>query len=271
MSEEVQASTELPRRPGPFGPARDLIPENQVLLKLEITDTVATALERLADHGIDAAPVSDGVNITGVFSHREASRVLSQYRGAKVDDFLAESVQAITEEPKFLDPDQWIDTSVNWIQDDWVIVGSAAEPLGILTVSDVWARLNDFAEVFVLLHEIELDIRHLIEKVLGGNIAAHFRLLEARLHGLRPNSLQALTDLSFDQYRELILEKKNGWPAFEPVMPCSRLRFRLSSETARDVRNIAMHHKRPLVARDSNDLRGFHRRLPGAVAATGAS
>ena len=60
-----------------------------------------------------------------------------------------------------------------------MIVGTAREPLGILTIADVWTILHRFTEAFVLIHEIELELRRLIgrhaaetETPLGDLLAA---------------------------------------------------------------------------------------------------
>ncbi len=57
------------KRPGPFGPAKDLLPQDQQLETIRDTETVAFALERMVDSGFSQLPVVNEDNeITGVFS-----------------------------------------------------------------------------------------------------------------------------------------------------------------------------------------------------------
>jgi hypothetical protein len=69
------------------------------------------------------------------------------------------------EPARFIDREVYIDTETDWGQIDYVLVGSDDNLIGILSLSDVFGRLNDFAEAFVILYEIEHEIRELIRDV----------------------------------------------------------------------------------------------------------
>jgi hypothetical protein len=70
---------------------------------------------------------------------------------------------------------------VDFYQDDYVIVGTPDDVLGILSVADVFIRLNDFAEASVLLHETELALRRLIEQNLEPDgVSAALEAINAR-------------------------------------------------------------------------------------------
>jgi len=69
------------------------------------------------------------------------------------------------EPARFIDREVYIDTETDWGDIDHVLVGTDAELVGVLCISDVFGRLNDFAEAFVLLYEIEHEIRDLIHDV----------------------------------------------------------------------------------------------------------
>ena len=51
-----------------------------------------------------------------------------------------QSVEDCMTPTQFLGPDFYIDTTVDWGNVDYVIVGSREEPIGILTITDVWAK-----------------------------------------------------------------------------------------------------------------------------------
>jgi hypothetical protein len=67
------------------------------------------------------------------------------------------------EPAEYIHADDYIDTirATDWGAIDHILVGGPTD----LTTSDVFGRLNDFAEAFVLLYEIELDLRDSLQVV----------------------------------------------------------------------------------------------------------
>ena len=125
-----------------------------------------SALERMVDNGFSQIPVTDKAGrIIGVFSWKSF--------GKRVADLYATSIKT-TELPireamepaRFIDPEVYIDTETDWSDIDHVLVGTCHDLKGILCISDVHGRVNDFAEAFVLLYEIEHEIRDLIRDVV---------------------------------------------------------------------------------------------------------
>ncbi len=156
------------KRPGPFGPAKDLLPQDQQLETIRDTETVASALERMVDSGFSQLPVVNEDNeITGVFSFESFGQRMSEIYSVKPDLSKLTVKETGLAQPKFIDPDLYIDTETDWSKIDHVLVGNKNKLLGVLTISDVLGRLNDFAEAFVLLYEIEHEIRDLIVDVLA--------------------------------------------------------------------------------------------------------
>ena len=86
-----------------------------------------------------------------------------------VQDQFDRAARSGMHEPKYklISPDTYIDTDgEDWSNKDFVVVGTASKIEGILTISDVWGVLNDFAECFVLLFEIETELRDFILEVI---------------------------------------------------------------------------------------------------------
>jgi CBS domain len=113
----------------------------------------------MIDANFSQFPVIDeNKRIVGVFSYRSLGERVYELQDKIA--LLPLPVSECLEAAKFLGPDDYIDTSnaVNFYQDDYVIVGAPDQVLGILSVADVFIRLNDFAEAFVLLHETELGV-----------------------------------------------------------------------------------------------------------------
>ena len=164
--------------------------------------------------------------------------------------------------PLFLDPDLYIDTTVDWSNVDYVIVGSREEPIGILTVADVWAKLNDFAEAYVLINEIETDIRALIGIVAKDRLTEWIDNIKMPLHASKP---QSLDEFVFSQYSQLMLEKKVCWPCFEPVLGQPRDLFMSEINQINKLRNDFMHFKEQTSVARCNQLRAFRDRTRTAI------
>ena len=163
---------------------------------------------------------------------------------------------------KFLDPDLYIDTTVDWSNVDYVIVGTREEPLGLLTVSDVWAILNDFAGAYVLLNEIETDLRRLIALVAGERLAEWIGNMKTPAHTAKPQSLDEFT---FNQYFLMMGEKKVRWPCFEPVLGQPRDLFISEFDRVNTLRNEVMHFKGQTSVARCNQLRAFRDRTRKAI------
>jgi CBS domain-containing protein len=150
------------KRPGPFGPAIALLPENQQVESIQPTDSTVAAVERLIESQYSQLPVVDlGGHVHGVFTWQSFGRRMSEIFSLSID--LAELPVRDTdlEKPRFLAPDTYIDTEADWKEIDYVLIGDPDNLLGVLTLSDIYGRLNDFAEAFVLIAEIEHEIRDL--------------------------------------------------------------------------------------------------------------
>lgn len=130
--------------------------------------------------------------------------------------------------------------------------------LGILCVADVLGRLMDFAEAFVLLYEIEHEIRDLIRDVAD---KAALREMVDAMH-LPPNARppESLEEFTFNQYKTLICSKHN-WPRFEPLFGSQRELVDADFADINDLRNIVFHFRRGITPKDTDRLRRFRDKL----------
>ena len=256
--EEVTAANR--QRPGPFGPAWALIPRDQRLETVASDAPAHEALDRMIDGKYSQLPVTDGKQdpIVGVFSHRAFSQRSLDLRCAKKIDPLQLSVEEFMEKPAFISGETYIDTGTDWSEIDYVLVGERENPLGILTIADVWGRLNDSAEAFVLIYEIEHELRDLIQDVVD----------EAELAGLiasmkvdaRASPPQSLTEFSFSQYNTLICNRAN-WHRFEEAFGQTRELVDTDLDSVKDLRNDVFHFRRGITNTDTDRLRRFRDRL----------
>ncbi len=280
------------KRPGPFGPAWALLPKNQNLEVLEESALASNAIERMISKGYSQLPLKDkNGKITGVFSWKSFSKRVTDLHATKIKPTEL-PVRETMEPARFIGPDVYIDTETDWGNIDHVLVGTEDNLIGILCISDVFGRLNDFAEAFVLLYEIEHEIRDLIRDVyteaelqvvletmtdsasrpankvvddLKAYIAEHgtvpaigkaIKLLNSR-HG---HPLEALEDFTFAQYRTLICSETN-WPQFEPVFDTMRELLNADFGDVNELRNIVFHFRRGITPKDTDRLRRFRDRL----------
>jgi hypothetical protein len=163
-------ATAVRHRPGPFGPASALLPENQQVETVLVTDSAASALERLVDSGYSQLPAVDlHGHVHGVFTWESFGRRMSEIHTLGLELTTLHVWETDLEKPRFIAPETYIDTGADWKEVDYVLVGDADRMLGILTLTDIYGRLNDFAEAFVLLYEIEQEIRDLFRAIYPGD------------------------------------------------------------------------------------------------------
>lgn len=276
------------RRPGPFGPAKALLPQDQDVLCIDHNTLVFDAVDRMKDTGYSQLPVQQNNRVIGVFSWRSFGKRVSDLRGAAVKT--AElCTRDCMESPRFIGPEVYIDTETDWGDIDYVLVGAPESLIGILCIADVFGRLNDFAEAFVLLYEIEHEVRDLItevvdEAILCQLIAGIAQPTEAKVPkaladwiATAPNKdvlgamLERLTkpagrvpttlsELSFDQYRSMITSRDN-WSVFESAFASMREIVDADFKEVTQLRNTVFHFRRRITPKDTDRLRRFRDRL----------
>lgn len=251
------------------------------------------ALERMMDAEFSQMPViNNEKKVSGVLSWRSFGKRVLDLRGNKLDatDLC---VRDCMEGAVFISPDTYIDTdkATDWSEVDYVLVGDPTNVIGVLTVSDVFGRLNDFAEAFVLLYEIELDLRDMISDVLDADklksICNEFtqstpplRKLAEQLYdefdqAVTPERLEpimaemspentrpirSLSELSFGHYLEIVCSKKR-WPHFEPLFLSPRALVQADMKKVNHLRNIIFHFRRQITTRDTDRMRRFRDKL----------
>ncbi|MGH7914103.1 MAG: CBS domain-containing protein [Candidatus Binataceae bacterium] len=281
------------RRPGPFGPAWALLPKDQQPLVIDDDLPAYDAIERMVDSNFSQLPIRNGDSrIIGVFTWRSFGKRAGDLRKASIKA-VDLPVREAMEPARFIEPEIYIDTETDWGDIDYVLVGDDRHLHGVLCVADVFGRLNDFAEAFVLLYEIEHEIRDLIhdvytereltdvldammssatrevrhvaeelKKVLDekGTIPAVGKAIRLLRTGLGSRSLERLEDFTFAQYRTLICCEDN-WPRFQPLFATMRELVDADFGEINELRNIVFHFRRGITPKDTDRLRRFRDRL----------
>lgn len=246
------------KRPGPFGPAWALLPKDQQPLLLDGATPAGSALERMVDNGFSQTPVTDkSSKIIGVFSWKSFGKRVADLHATTIKPTELPIREAM-EPARFIAPEVYIDTETDWSDLDYVLVGTAEKLVGILCIADVHGRLNDFAEAFVLLYEIEHEIRDLIRDVVDETELATLISQMQLPPGSKPP--QQLEEFTFNQYKSLICTKAN-WPKFEPVFDTLRELVNADFGDVNELRNIVFHFRRGITPKDTDRLRRFRDRL----------
>jgi len=244
------------KRPGPFGPAKDLIPAGQELQFVREEETCEVALSLMMESEFSAMPVvNDDDIVVGVFTITEFTKRQLELSGSKTN-LLKDPVRECTVAVVFIDPNAFIDTDTDWSVRDHVFVGTAEEPIGILTITDVWAVLNDFAEAFVLIFEIENGLRSLIGKVLGDDFTKLFEAVNNSDIRKGKAPVGSLSDFTFGEYEQAIAYKQ-WYPQYEKYLAMTREYFVADFKAVREIRNEVFHFKRQVTTKDTDRLRKF--------------
>lgn len=213
----------------------------------------------MAEHEINQLPVTDGGRVTGLFTWRSFATRIADVGGMKIAPS-AVQVRDCLESVEFIDPDEHIDVEVNWEHRDHVLVGRPDEVLGVLTRWDVMGRLRGFAEAFVLVYEIEQDLREVI------TIAVEEEVLQAAIGALyvdqerRGRPVTGLEDFTFRQYRDLVCSRSN-WSHFQAAFDTRRDLLDADFVQINDLRNVIFHFRQTVGHADLERLRRFRDRI----------
>ena len=266
LRQAAPATETIPRPQGPFGPAKDLLPEGQELHCAGSTDRCIDVLQTMLEFGFSAVPVRSNGLVIGVATFESIHEHLINLANGTVQVSVAleTPIQSALHAPEFIDADAYVDQTVDWQDIQYVIVGTATEPLGILTVSDVWRRLNSFSEAFVLIHEIETGIRTFIETVAiqeRCELQEWLRNMQVPPGQSPPDSLLEMT---FAQYLHLMTQGA-VYPHFRGILG-DKSAFALNFRNVNSIRNEVMHFRTGTHAVDSlKPLRQFRIAVAGWI------
>ena len=239
-----QPGIDTERPPGPFGPAKSLIPPGQELHLVGLTEPCHDVLAAILDRDFSAIPVTDqSGRVVGVATAESILEHLRVLAGGNVslEQVIGAPIRNALEPARFIAADTFIDLQVDWKDIQHVIVGTPNQPLGILTVSDVWQVLHRFTEAFVLIHEVEIGLRRIISRSIEATPTSVGDLLGAMRLQPGQNRPRCLEELTFNQYIHLMYSSV-GRPHFEPVMG-PRAVFRPTFDDVNAIRNDVMHFR----------------------------
>ena len=242
-------------RPGPLGPAAQLLVKDQEPLLAPADMPAHEAVEMMFDNKFSQVPVVDSSNrIIGVISWRSFGKRLADLKGlgggaSPVELPVAEFMEA----PVFVDPEAWIDTQTDWSNFDYVLVGTPEKLLGVLSITDIVCRFNSFSEVFVLLYEIECELRGLIRDICKGSLPSLTKSLSFPQGHRAPDNVE---DIGFSDYKWFICSKAN-WAVFNRVFGTSRELLESDFDEVISLRSKILSLNIEIQPRDIDRLRRF--------------
>jgi len=238
-----------------------VIPQDQSILSIPPNCRVRDAVAVMVKHGYSQVPVVHNGEVLGVFSYRsftkEAANVtlreLTHQKCAlgdlPVDEFLEQFEFArVTEEmSRVFDAMD---------RDNAVLIGSPGRLIGILTPMDFLRYLYQVASPFVMVSEIELALRALIEIALDKDkerIAEAAKRCLSSGYGGEDKVPTLLEDMTFYDYQSLVSHGEN-WTCFEPLFGGTRTRTRAKLKEVGAIRNDLFHFKREITMQDHQTL-----------------
>lgn len=229
------------------------------------------AIRLLRRHHFSQVPVVDRGQVSGLFSYRSFALAVADVfdlpGGHRADGL---SVWECLETPTYVqgsDDFQRLFDELN--RRDAVLVGSPGQCEGIITAMGVMRYLYDAASPFLLVAEIELALRAIIQLSVQEDEVR--RIASASLSHYTPDRVPArLEDMTFTDYVLLVGHGEN-WDRFDRLFQADRARTSARLRQVRDLRNDVFHFRRELGPQDIDMLtasRDWMLRLVGTARET---
>jgi CBS domain-containing protein len=247
---EAQSLAEL------FHLVRSIVPEGQEVVSASPEMTVARALQLMRKHNFSQLPVVAGDDVLGVFSFRSLTMQLLEM-GPMKEHFGDLPVDEFMEQFRFVQPSDTWESLLSYLDsDDGVLVGRREQLEGLVTSMDVLSYLRNIASPFVMLAEIELSLRRIIQACVSDD-----ELQVCIKNSLTPKYSQnemppGLSEMTFNDYVQIVGDGRN-WPRFSVAFGKGEWQRKTTAERlkeVRDLRNDVFHFKRKLTSEDRERL-----------------
>lgn len=232
-----------------------LIPDGQEVFWVPPETSAVDALHAMRTRGFSQVPIKMNDEVLGVFSHRSFAAGVVRHREVRgrleslpVDEF--------REDLHYARPTDDIEPLLDvLLADGAVLVGERNNLLAILTVADVLQALYALTSTYLLLQEIELALRKVIDLSLSTDQFS--KCVERSLSGLyehREDQLpKAVEDLAFGEYVSLLGHGDN-WTYFQPLLGSTRDVVNSRLRPINQLRNDVLHFKRTLSPEEREQL-----------------
>ncbi len=237
-----------------------ILPDDQQMFTVAPDSTAREVIGQMRQRGFSQVPVVEGSRVLGVFSYRSFAKEviglsvqeLKTTKSTPGDLIVAECMEQFD----FVGAKTEIGRAMNELRlRDGVLVGTEDRLVGILTPMDFVDYLYTVAEPFVLLSEIELALRALIQKACTADeLADAARMVLSTAYKGQDNVPTRIEDMSFRDY-ESIVNRDDLWQRYFSGI-FSGTRGRTSSKLKRtgEIRNDLFHFRREISIDDHEHL-----------------
>lgn len=233
-----------------------VLPENQQIVTISLDTEVGEALAIMKASSFNQLPVVTGIEVAGVFSYRSLAHGIEKL--PKKEPFtLALPVELFLEKLDFVGLSNELTAVIDEFDfRDAVLVGSPDKLIGILTTIDALRYFYYVASPYVLLREIELAIRELINASVTPDqlIACIERSLKKHYESLHQELPTQLAQMSLSDYVTLLRFQAN-WQHFRGAWGGTNLTVASKLQPLPELRNAVFHFRRELSVEEYDLLR----------------
>lgn len=255
-----------------FHRIKQVLPDEQELITFTPDTPVIEAFEIMRKNNISQVPVTEGVEVLGVFSYRSFANGMTCLPENERKD-LSLPVEEFLEKLTFAQiTDELKDLLDEFDFKDAVLVGSEDRLQGMITSIDALRYFYRIASPFVMIGEIELAIRELIRASVGAEEQKECIKMSLEKHySSEKRSLPvSLEEMTFSDY-VMLLRYKATWKKFEYAFGknCNLVYAKLRHLP--DLRNNIFHFKKEITIEEYDSLRDARDWLLTRIRKVGAS
>lgn len=240
----------------PFHPFHDvgkLFPGDKEVISVTPDTKILDAVRLMRERRFSQLPVVDGGGLRGVFTFWSLARHLQETPRLGLQDVCVEDAM---EQLPTVSVNHALDAVIDAFKTHEAVL--LTSPVGLQAIATPIDALTYFVKVarpFVLLGEIELSLRALIDRCAPGP-----KLKECidislgrgyRERGEAPP--EELSEMTFEEYRSIIGSKEN-WPLFEGILGRNRASVIAKLARIRDIRNDVFHFRKDVSVLDYEAL-----------------
>jgi hypothetical protein len=197
----------------------------------------------MVDNDYSQLPVVSGAEVLGLFSYRSLSRRLSS---AKLQTVLEQEVEDFADEAVFFRvTDELQDMLPHLDRDGAVLVGDPDNLLAVVTPTDITRYMLSVTQPFILLQEIELVLRALVDVATqAGDITSLIHATVAQQYEDREHLIpKTLERLTTSQLVAVVLRRESYSDVFAGVLGKNRDFSRDQLEGLPRIRNDVFHFR----------------------------
>ncbi|MCK4571059.1 CBS domain-containing protein [Candidatus Bipolaricaulota bacterium] len=232
--------------------------ESEAVITVTTAETVHAAVRLMIEHNFSQLPVVDAEDGSVVGAISEESIVRSLYHlsnpeaGGTLSNGMGLNVaQCIDEASLHPSNSEMLALGKTLADSPYILVGEDGILSDILTHADIVRLFRELAAHFLLIGNIEQSLRLLIGKVFDTDETIETAIGHA-FYYRKEHKPQSLDEMTIDDYRQLIMNKKN-WPHFAGLL-FDRQATQNRLLKLRDLRNDLFHFRLHMLNSEQKDF-----------------